>query len=198
MTRFLPFWFFILLVVVLLLGQVLHEPLFSRCYLDSTRIYDGEIWRLWSAYLVHSNWPHLWLNLGGVLVLGVVWRGLWSQQTWFLLTLYLMSSVSLIYLIRHPAGTLYFGFSAVSYGLIVAALVTSLPKHYVVNSVVLVVIVWRLFDQLHVSGSTDALAQWIGAPVAVMSHWYGATAGLLWGSAALMVRTGMVWTRTAR
>lgn len=176
-------------VVMLMAGLQLGAP-----SLDWQRlaIAHGAVWRLLTGHLVHLNWTHLALNGSGLLLLAWVFRDEVSPRCAGLAVLILAGGVGAGLYWGDPSLLRYAGFSGVLHGLLYAALVLTWRRTPGINTVALLVLLGRLYTEQQPSYDVLYLQAWIGAPVAVDAHLYGASGGIVLGL------IGLLWPRLHR
>ena len=86
-------------------------------------VWGGEMFRLLTGPLVHASWGHAARDLGPLLVLGLVWERALGRRCWIIVVLLSISVPALVSLIVMRELQLYFGLSAVTYGVLCAGLV---------------------------------------------------------------------------
>lgn len=162
------------LSLLLLLLQGFHQTLgYQRGLIGA-----GEVWRLWTGNLVHTNYPHLILNLAGFWLLTVLHptdgRTLPAQLLW------LGSCVGLGLWCFSPQVIWYVGFSGVLYGLFMVCAVQLLRERDWLPglSILLGMGGKTLWDWW--AGGASPTAELIGAPVVYDAHVYGMVGGLWW------------------
>ncbi|HQU15958.1 MAG: rhombosortase [Chromatiales bacterium 21-64-14] len=147
---------------------------------DRNGILHGQWWRLITGNFVHLNWPHLALNLLGLIFIWVLLAREWSPLRWLVSVLLCSLSVGLGLLMFDPRLDWYVGLSGVLHGLFAIGLVTDDTlqglERYGLLGALLLKIGW---EQFH--GATPGVAEMIGSAVVVQAHLYGAVAGLLVG-----------------
>jgi len=171
----------LILAPLFVAAQIFHGQVFPVLWLEPESVLAGEFWRVFSAYLVHSNVWHMAMNLLGLVVVSWFWRDAVSPRHFLLLVASSALFVSLCYLFLHPANTVYFGFSAILYSLIAAFSLITWQRQPWANAIVLIVMGGRALQQWLVPGSSEGVASLIDAPVAAESHLYGLVWGVLWG-----------------
>lgn len=139
---------------------------------------DGEIWRLITGNLIHTNANHLFLNLAGLLLLWAI-HGFYYSISNYLYQFVFFSIVvtSLIYLFN-PQMLWYAGLSGVLHGFFVWGAYQDI-RHKVRFGWLLMVGVWLKVGYEQIYGQDTDLANFIDANVAVDSHLYGAIAGIV-------------------
>jgi rhomboid family GlyGly-CTERM serine protease len=162
-----------LLGISLSLMLILLQTWQPELYFQRQLIQNGEIWRLWTGNLVHTNIWHLALNLGG-------WGLCLLLAPQRLSTAYLMLSIAVLMsvvglgLYSVNANLLWYaGFSGVLYGLFtLAGIYWLLERDYVLGLMLLLFSGGKAFSDLALGG--DSLSsQLIAAPVIYAAHIYG-------------------------
>lgn len=140
---------------------------------DRTQIKDGQWWRIIGGNLTHSNYPHLFLNLSGLWILGFLFIDTFKVKTFIFISVFLCLVVGLALYYFNPELQYYYGFSGVLYGLffaggVNAALNKDLFTGISVATLILLKIIWDFFQGDSLSGE-----ELIGIPVATDAHQYG-------------------------
>jgi len=158
----------------LLLLQLWQETLlFQRNLIDA-----GQVWRLWSGNLVHTNGWHLALNLGGFWLLAGLHLTPTRPRALFSQILFIGTGVGLGLWFFSPSVAWYAGFSGILYGLFILSGVRCLQqREWLLAALLLLGIGGKTVWDWH-TGS-DITAQWIEAPVIYAAHFYGMGCGLL-------------------
>lgn len=138
---------------------------------------DGEIWRLVSGNLIHTNANHLFLNLAGLLLLWAIHGFYYSISNYVYQFIFFSIVVtSLIYFVN-PEMLWYAGLSGVLHGLFVWGAYQDI-RQKVRFGWLLMIGVWVKIAYEQIFGQDTNLASFIEANVAVDSHLYGALAGV--------------------
>ncbi len=159
----------LVLSLLLLILQFFQDTLvFKR---DS--INHGEWWRLLSGNLVHTNYPHLALNVSGLLLCGFLFFDYISPRKFLISLIFLCIFVGLGIYYFSPNLMWYAGISGALYGLfIVGGCFAILSKDFITGVPLLVFIPIKiLWDLYH--GGNQSSAELIGVPVATEAHLYG-------------------------
>lgn len=143
-------------------------------------IANGELWRLLSGHLLHSNLPHLLLNLVGLFVIMLLYAPLSKRLAfvWQVILLSLGTSIGLWFF----AGQIdiYVGLSGVLHGVLCFGAVLDIRQGYRSGWLILLGVASKLaYEQYY--GPDAELAAIIAAQVAIDAHRYGAICGLLLG-----------------
>jgi rhomboid family GlyGly-CTERM serine protease len=136
-------------------------------------IQQGELWRIWTGNLVHSNLYHLALNLTGFWLFVFIFKELMNTTQLLISLVFLISGVGLGLYFFNPQLYWYAGLSGALYGLfIVGAIYAFIGKDTLTALLILIVIPAKIiWDHLHNAGQTNA--HLIGVPVSTDSHIYG-------------------------
>ena len=145
-----------------------------------TKLLGGEIWRILSGHLVHSNLWHLLLNIASLVLISTLFATLLNFRQWFWGFLFCGLFVSLCYLFLSPEFESYVGLSAVLYGAIIIGALHDLQRNLWIAVALLVIVtgrvIWQQFD-----GASPELAEMVGTRVAIESHVYGISSGYIYG-----------------
>jgi rhomboid family GlyGly-CTERM serine protease len=145
---------------------------------DRQAIEQGHLWLLLSAHLVHLGWHHLWLNMGGLLLVSLFFGRYASPLTWLLLLLFCGLAVGAGLFLFSPQLHYYVGLSGVLHGLfIMGGWLERRVYPLAGNSLLLLIVVKLVWEQL--VGPMPGSVSLTGGPVAVDAHLYGAVAGVL-------------------
>ncbi len=170
----------VLLALVCGLLALAGEPLRSLLIYDREAILHGQVWRLFSAHLLHLGGSHLGLNLAGLALVWALVGERFSGRGWLLVLLVDALVTGLGLLIFNPQLRWYVGLSGVLHGLLVAGSVADirlgLRGAWLLLGVVALKLAWEQFAG-PLPGSEDAA----GGRVIVDAHLYGALGGLLMG-----------------
>jgi rhomboid family GlyGly-CTERM serine protease len=132
-----------------------------------------------SGNIVHSNYPHLFLNLAGLWIFGFMFFDSLSLRTFIISTLFLCASVGIGLYLFSPELQKYYGFSGALYGLyLVGATTAILTKDLFTGIIVTLFIIGKIIWDLIYGGSSSS-SELIGIPVAVHAHLYGAIGAVL-------------------
>ncbi|MCF6190513.1 MAG: rhombosortase [Cocleimonas sp.] len=137
-------------------------------------INTGQWWRIISGNFVHSNYPHLFMNLAGLWVFGFLFIDSLPLKTFFASILLLSLSVGFGLYFFDLNLQKYYGFSGILYGLFLVGASTAIfKKDYLAGIAVAIVIIAKIIWDL-LNGGSPSSAELIGIPVAVHAHLYGA------------------------
>lgn len=157
-----------------LLGEDFTQTLVYQRHL----ITDGEIWRLISGHLLHTNGFHLLLNLAGLLMLWALHGRFYSIKNYSALFLFCSLFTSIGIYFFDPTLIQYVGLSGVLHGIFVfGALMDIYTKDK--TGYLLFFGVWLKIAHEQFYGANTNVSDLIEASVAVNAHLWGALGGLL-------------------
>lgn len=175
----LKFWIVPAIVASLSIVGFLLEPdasqalAFSRLHVEAF-----EFWRLITGHLLHTNAAHLALNLLGFALLWALHGEYYTPKkiALFLLLSSVMTSVAIYYFSTQIVW--YVGLSGILHGLFVWGACLDVVKKDRTGWLLLIGVAIKIaYEQF--GGSTQDIAELIGASVAVDAHLYGALSGLI-------------------
>lgn len=162
-----------ILTVLLPLLQFFHDGLLYRRDL----IADGEIWRLWTGNLVHTNHWHLLMNVAGLWILVFISPQPSGKWTIPVQILFLTTCVGSGLWLFSPEIIWYAGFSGVLYGLfLLTGIHLLLAKDWLPASIILLGVCGKTLWDWQAGGSSPTTAL-IEAPVVYAAHLYGMMGG---------------------
>lgn len=160
-------------VVLFIIDESVHQLLNYHSLLIS----GGEYWRMISGHLLHTNFYHLCLNLGGLFLLWALHGEYYRPATLFCMFMSIAASISVTMLLFSEI-TLYVGLSGVIHGLFVWGVIQDIKYKDPTGWLLLVAIIAKIAHEQIAGGDTHT-AMLIEANVAFDAHLYGAFAGLL-------------------
>jgi rhomboid family GlyGly-CTERM serine protease len=151
---------------------------------ERAAIEAGQVWRLITGNLVHLGWPHLAMNLAGLLLIWVIFfRDLVIRQ-WTTVVAVSACAVGVGLYLFNTQLNWYVGLSGILHGLLIAPLVMRIRRGYRFEWLILLALCAKLgWEQW--AGAVPGSAEMAGGNVVVDAHLYGAIGGLL---VALLVK----------
>lgn len=141
-------------------------------------IAQGEVWRLFTGHLFHTNVFHLLLNLAALIMLWALHGRFYTIKNYSALFLFCSLSTSLGIFYDNPSLTQYVGLSGVLHGVFVfGAIMDIVSKDK--TGYLLFIGVWLKIAYEQIYGASAAVSDLIEASVAVDAHLWGAVGGLL-------------------
>lgn len=167
-------WVLAALSAVLIVLAAVGEPLTTRLRFERAGIEAGELWRLLSGHLVHLGWQHLWLNVAGLLLIGVLFGQAYTVGAWLLI---LAGAVILMDLSFWQSGLeWYVGLSGLLHAGFAAGTLRwisgRLRDGFVLGAILVGKLAWE-----QIVGPMPFSEASAGGPVVVDAHLYGALGG---------------------
>ncbi|WP_259651787.1 rhombosortase [Variovorax sp. UMC13] len=135
-------------------------------------VLHGELWRLFSAHLVHLGWAHALLNACGLLLCAWIAPTRFGARQLVCDGLLLGACVALMLLLFSPQVTHYVGLSGVLYGLFVLGLAPPAFRGDRIALLGLATVLGWMAWQL-VAGPAPAEERQIGGRIIAVAHLYG-------------------------
>lgn len=181
------FTLYVLLLGCLLLGPW-NDGATSDFAFSRGAVRGGDYWRFLTGPLVHSNWQHLALNAGGLLVLQQLFGAELRPVRWMWGYVFVSVCIGICLLAFSRFGTVY-GLSGVLHGLFVFAACLALSRDALLAAGVLLLVAGKVgWEQI--AGGSHFVTDLIGMPVATDAHLYGAVAGAVLGAVMAAARQG--------
>jgi rhomboid family GlyGly-CTERM serine protease len=171
-----------LVVIVMLLLELLAVAEVLRY--EREAVTGGELWRLWTAHLVHLGLGHTLLNAGGVVGIMLVVGDRLRVWEWLLGMVVAAPAISIALWLFKPELTWYVGLSGMLHGLVVAGAMRGLMAHHRLLSIelgILVVVAIKIGWE-HFAGALPGSTEMSGGAVIVDAHLFGAVTGIVWGA----------------
>ncbi len=141
---------------------------------------QGEVWRLITANLTHSNWNHFYLNILGLLLMDYLFQPLITQKQRIKLLIFcIFTNVILLHLFANMFW--YVGLSGALHGFIFGLAILSWSKAKWSNSLIIVGVIIKLFIELNWEINSGT-AELIDANVAEESHLAGTICGAFYAA----------------
>jgi rhomboid family GlyGly-CTERM serine protease len=155
---------------------------------DRAGISGGEFWRLLTGHFVHLGWPHLFLNIAGLILVWLLCGRAYSAKVWCVIVVLVLAGIDAGLWFCDPGLEWYVGLSGLLHGLLAAGVLAPVfaasREMRVLGLLVLVKLAWeQLYGPLP---GSEGLA---GAAVVVNAHLYGAVAGI---AVAMVIRVGRI------
>ncbi|MDH3327253.1 MAG: rhombosortase [Gammaproteobacteria bacterium] len=145
---------------------------------DYHAIQNGEIWRLVTAHFVHLSLPHLWLNLGGLLLVFIFFAQCVSIRYWLFCLAVNALGISLLIYFLNPEIIWYVGLSGVLHGLFVLGGIADIQHRKWEGIGFTAIIIGKvIYEQF--AGPLPGSEETAGGPVLVDAHFYGTIIGLI-------------------
>lgn len=151
---------------------------FESLIFNRQGIAEGEVWRLFTGNLLHSNNYHLLLNMLGMWVFWYVYYDLANVRWQGLFLLLPMVGCTLLLWSFNPEMQRYVGMSGALHGLVVCFAAADLFHNRRLSILVLLGVAVKIAAE-QIMGPSASLEVMIGARVAIDAHLWGALSGAL-------------------
>jgi rhomboid family GlyGly-CTERM serine protease len=170
---YLPFCSLLLLATLLF---VLPQPLQQLFAYQRAELAGGELWRLFSGHLLHSNLYHLLLNGGGLLIIMLLHAGYQRQLSLLWQVLFSALLISGLIYWFNPQVQRYVGLSGILHSLLFFGALLDIKTKKTGGVLLTLGILAKIgYEQYH--GPDAELGQLISATVAIEAHLYGVISG---------------------
>ncbi len=168
-------------LTLLLLLLLFFEPSSSQWLAyQRTQVNDGQIWRFFTANLVHLSPWHTLMNLASLWLISLIFRPLLKINDWlaWFIILFLANIIGLHLWL--PSLTEYVGMSGALYGLIAACCIAELRLGVKISGLLLLIVAIKIFAP-QIFGIKSEYDSWIGGFVVEESHIIGYLQGIILG-----------------
>lgn len=176
--------------VVLVALQIAGDGAQQVLRWDRAALQEFQLWRVWTGHLVHASWPHLGMNLLGLMLVVWLFPEPLSARWQLLRLMWLMLFISAMMLAAHPELGWYVGLSGVLHGAFVFGLWWMIRHGDRLALLLLLGLMVKLGYE-HYYGPISSDEELIGVPVLTAAHSYGALGAVLW----IVMATGWRWPR---
>ncbi len=150
-------------------------------------ITQGEVWRIFTGHLLHTNGFHLLLNLAALCMLWALHGHFYTIKNYTALFLFCAISTSLGIYYYNPELIQYVGLSGVLHGIFVFGAIMDIKSNDK-SGYLLFIGVWLKIAHEQIYGASSDVSDLIEASVAIDAHLWGAVGGLLFSIVYLVVR----------
>ncbi|MFC3095606.1 rhombosortase [Alteromonas sediminis] len=168
----------LLMLVMCVIFFAVQEYVIAWFDYSRAGVNKGEIWRFFSAHLLHTNGNHLLLNGAGLLLLWALHGDYYNAPR---IAVVFFSSALIIALGIHlftPELSRYVGLSGVLHSLFVWGALQDIQHKRKSGYLLLVGVAIKIIAE-QIQGPDQRLGDWIDAIVAIDAHLYGALAGII-------------------
>jgi len=141
-------------------------------------ISQGEIWRLFSGHLLHTNGYHLFLNLAAIVLLWALHGQFYQYLSYALLLIISALTTSVGLYLFSPDLQQYVGLSGVLHGVFVFGAIMDIHNKDKTGYLLLLGVGLKIIHEQY-SGPSKEIAALIEANVAIDAHLWGAVGGLV-------------------
>jgi rhomboid family GlyGly-CTERM serine protease len=168
-----------LIVIALALILFYLEPLSTQWLrFERPQIASGELWRLLTGNLLHTNFTHFLLNCAGVLFVWLLHAEHYTNKSYFFIFSFCGLTCGLgLYLFSDL--TRYVGLSGALHGIIVYGAIKDIKTSWPTSGWLLTIGIIIKVAHENSYGPSDSVKAMINADVAVEAHLYGLIGGLI-------------------
>jgi len=172
----LPF----IIILLSCIAYVFDDHLSGTFIYQRDLVTNGEIWRIFTSHIFHTNGYHLLLNISAVVMLWAL-HGQFYNPRIYLLVLIISALTSAIGIHFFSLDIhRYVGLSGVLHGLFIWGALMDIKSKDKTGYILLVGVLLKiLHEQFY--GASDDVAQLISASVAINAHLWGALGGIIIG-----------------
>lgn len=168
----------LLSVIAFISDYFLGEPLTQTLVYERNLIAEGEIWRIFTGHILHTNGYHLLLNLAALFMLWALHGHFYSIKNYTALFLFCSITTSFGIFYFDPTLIQYVGLSGVLHGVFVFGALMDIYAKDKTGYLLFVGVWFKIGHEQFYGASTDVI-NLIEANVAVNAHLWGALGGLL-------------------
>jgi len=168
------------MAITVIILWLMGEPVSDMLIYHRSAIAEGQIWRIFTGHLIHSNFWHLLLNLASLMMIGWLFSQHLSTKVWVIIFALSALMISFAYYFTAPQFEYYVGLSAILYAVIIIGALLDIKQQPVIAGIILLVVTGRVIWQ-QIYGTADELEQLIDERVAVESHLFGIITGYTLG-----------------
>lgn len=169
----------IVAAVLIVSFQAMGSDVIDALRWDREALTKFQWWRLWTGHLVHASWPHVGLNLLGLVLVAWIFPEPLPLRVQFLRFAWLGLVSSVLMYAFVPSLGWYVGMSGVLHGSFVLGLWWLLRQGDRLALLLLLLLVGKLLIE-HFHGPITSDEDLVGVPVLTEAHSFGALAAAIW------------------
>lgn len=167
----------VMCVTLIALGGSEFAELFR---FEREAVLQGQFWRLFSGHLAHLGWSHLWLNIGGLVLIWTLVGNCFTTQRWVIIIAGSALGIDLGLLIFNPELAWYVGLSGILHGMFVAGAIAEARDGKRSSYALLILVAAKLIWE-QMAGPLPGSEATAGGAVIIDAHLYGGLCGMLLG-----------------
>ncbi|TYK64820.1 rhombosortase [Colwellia echini] len=164
--------------ILAILAFVFDDQIANLFVYQHNAISQGELWRVFTGHLFHTNAVHLLLNLSALLLLWALHGHFYNIKNYSLMFISSALVCSLGLYLFSPDISQYVGLSGVIHGIFVFGAIMDI-RHKDKTGYLLFIGVWLKIAHEQYYGASEQVANLIDANVAIDAHLWGAIGGLV-------------------
>lgn len=167
------------------------DPYFNYQHLGLSQ---GQWWRLWTPYVLHTNWPHLVMNIAALAVLTYLHGSYYRPLTFSMLVFIGFPLISLLSYFFSPSSFQFVGLSGWLHAVLVWGALVDTRRHFTSGWLILAGVAAKVgWEQWH--GAEELTEQWINAKVATDAHLWGVVTGVVLFGLTMLAMVRKVYVR---
>lgn len=184
----------VVLVVLCILLQCLSSWLDPYLSYQHQGLSQGQWWRLWTPYLIHTNWPHLLMNIAALAVLTYLHGSYYRPLTFSMLLFIGFPLISLLSYFFSATSFQFVGLSGWLHAILVWGALVDTRRHFTSGWLILAGVAAKVsWEQWH--GAEGLTEQLINAKVATDAHLWGACSGVVLFGLTMLAMVRKVYLR---
>ena len=174
--------------VISLLVQAFDQQVGHLLLYDRAAVQQGEVWRVFTAPFVHATYPHVIMNMIGVILALAIFLDAASPRDWILIMLASTLAIGVGMLLFVPSIGEYIGFSGTTHGLYAgcAVLLMVRGRPWFGALVLALVLLEVVYETL--VGPIEIGHELVGGRIATEAHGFGVFGGLVAGIPLALLR----------
>lgn len=167
----------IFIISICLLFTLTGDSAITLFQFERNAIINGEFWRLLTGHFVHNNWTHLWLNLGGLLIIWFLIKDYLPFLCWWIIITISAFFTSLCILLFEINIEYYLGFSGLLHAIFIAGILAGIKKGHKEAYTLLLILMIKIIWEQKEGGITPTLLK--NEFILIDAHLYGVACGVL-------------------
>ncbi|PSW34982.1 rhombosortase [Photobacterium phosphoreum] len=165
------------IIIALIVGIIAQIPKLQPLLVwDRQAILNGEVWRILTGNITHTNWIHLSMNASAFIIISFIFRAHFTPIHYSLLILSLSGIIGVGLFATQISW--YAGFSGVLHGLFAWGAIRDIQTKTKGGWLLLLGLIAKISWEQCFGGSTSS-AELIGVQVATQAHLIGAVSGAI-------------------
>jgi len=170
----------LIIIFLACIAYIFDDTLSKTFIYQRDLVSNGELWRVFTAHIFHTNGYHLLLNICAVILLWALHGQFYKPRSYLLLLLISAATTSIGIHFYSVDIYSYVGLSGVLHGIFIWGAFMDIKYKDKTGYILLIgVLVKILHEQFY--GASEDVAQLISASVAINAHLWGALGGLIIG-----------------
>lgn len=167
--------------------NILNDVLIGALGYNANLINNGELWRLITGHLLHTNTAHLLLNLAGLVLLWSLHGQYYNVKSYLAIFISCSLLTSIMLYFFSPDLVKYVGLSGVLHSVFVIGAVKDI-QHNMKSGYLLLIGVAAKITHEQVYGADSEISSLIAADVAIDAHLFGAVSGIVYLAILFLIR----------